>query len=825
MSSSSHAAALAAFQGIGNKSKSEILHDKKNPQKFKIPTESSRVQSLNTGNGNPGSSLGPTQMVRRTSTTTSQFKKPNVVAKASTTGQLKSTPKLHIDLNSIGKATPSTLHLPKGALPMHPNPLKLPQSHQQLQRSDTTSTASLALAAATVSAGNNNNTYNTNTADYPPSTPKGINYHRSIPASSSVSVYSQDSSSIDYFNIQSNPNYNTNSTPAQNHQLQLKKSSSQHSNLSTNDMIQKVKKSIESRMVNSDNKLPKANSSSLDMINQIKNSINSKSKAASQSTTELSQRNQDRLNEIRDTIDMKRIHTPRVTSIDPSNSSFVGPPTSSPLASTPLLSPIASHRNGSGSASISGSSSPVLAPRGPGDFERNAFHNSYSSIGSSIHSSGSELVSILANQQGRVSTEKIQESPMKENAPTIMVDNNEGEPVIVQSLGLLPGLVPGLVGELLNNLAVLLNEQQNSKAAPMKPAGLEESNQYSYFNDLASMMLTVTENDKRVPRRKPPPISQEDFESGTTDYASDLPSLNLNKPFILPDVSSGRQLFEEVNKNAHYQQDDSSTTKFPQFPGLSQHKKNKSKSNIHMKESDYKDNESEEDETSEFETEQPNPVMLETHGSRQQIVKPVQKVQLKTTMRKTNKRKEKKLTFNENKPWKNHTDLSYITEQERKRYEGVWVSNKGLYLSSVVTKLVGVDYGSDLETAQETTPLTKEETSLAAARLSSKLREETNLEDNFHNQTSAELSQLIHGVVVKRIWLRSRLPMETLKGIWALVDFRHDGTLNKAEFIAGMWFVDQCLYGRKLPKKVDAAVWDSLGSIGLNVVVKKKGRR
>ncbi|CAH2352987.1 increased rDNA silencing protein 4 [[Candida] railenensis] len=825
MSSSSHAAALAAFQGIGNKSKSEILHDKKNPQKFQIPTESSRAQSSNTGSGPPASSSGAAQMVRRTSTASSQFKRPSPVAKASTTGQLKSTPKLHIDLNSIGKDTSSTYYSPKGVSPMHPNPSKLPHSHQQLQRSDTTSTASLALAAATVSASSNNS--NTNTADYPPSTPKGINYHRSIPASSSVSVYSQDSSSIDYFNLHSNPNSNTSSTPAQHHQSQLKKSSSQHSNLSTNDMIQKVKKSIESRMVNSDGKSPKANSSSLDMINQIKNSINSKSKAASQSTTELSQRNQDRLNEIRDSIDMKRIHTPRVTSIDPSNSSFVGPPTSSPLASTPLLSPIASHRNGSGSASISGSSSPVLAPRGPGDFERNAFHNSYSSIGSSIHSSGSELVSILANQQGRVSTERITESPMKENAPTIMVehpDNNDGEPVIVQSSGSLPGSVPGL-GESLSGSAVLLNEQQHSRATPMKLAGSEDSNPFSYYNDSASMMSTLTENDKKVLRRKPPPMSQDDFDSGTTDYASDSPSLNPNKPFILPDASSGRQSFEEVQKYAHYQQEDSSTTKFPQFPGLSQHKKNKSKSNIHMKESDYKDNESEEDETSEIETEQPNSVMLETHGSRQQIVKPVQKVQLKTTMRKTNKKKEKKLTFNENKPWKNHTDLSYITEQERKRYEGVWVSNKGLYLSSVVTKLVGVDYGSDSETAPETAPLTKEETSLAAARLSSKLREETNLEDNFHNQTSAELSQLIHGVVVKRIWLRSRLPTETLKGIWALVDFRHDGTLNKAEFLAGMWFVDQCLYGRKLPKKVDAAVWDSLGSIGLNVVVKKKGRR
>ena len=55
--------------------------------------------------------------------------------------------------------------------------------------------------------------------------------------------------------------------------------------------------------------------------------------------------------------------------------------------------------------------------------------------------------------------------------------------------------------------------------------------------------------------------------------------------------------------------------------------------------------------------------------------------------------------------------------------------------------------------------------------------------------------------MVKRIWKRSRLPSDTLEKIWNLIDFRRDGTLNKNEFLVGMWLVDQCLYGRKLPKK------------------------
>lgn len=194
-------------------------------------------------------------------------------------------------------------------------------------------------------------------------------------------------------------------------------------------------------------------------------------------------------------------------------------------------------------------------------------------------------------------------------------------------------------------------------------------------------------------------------------------------------------------------------------------------------------------------------------------------VRLKTTMRKT-----KKKTFDENKPWKNHSELDYVSEQQRKRYEGVWVSNKGQYMNRVVTRLVGVDYDKDESKKILSTKkiLSEKEVSERAAMLSSKVTDDNIPE--LHGLTSVKTHELIHGIVVKRIWSRSKLPQETLALVWELVDYRKDGTLNKVEFIVGMWLVDQCLYGRKLPKLVDELVWASLGSIGISVVVKKKRR-
>lgn len=41
--------------------------------------------------------------------------------------------------------------------------------------------------------------------------------------------------------------------------------------------------------------------------------------------------------------------------------------------------------------------------------------------------------------------------------------------------------------------------------------------------------------------------------------------------------------------------------------------------------------------------------------------------------------------------------------------------------------------------------------------------------------------------------------------------FFDDGTLTCEEFIVGMWLIDQCLYGRKLPKIIPLSVWETIG--------------
>lgn len=98
-----------------------------------------------------------------------------------------------------------------------------------------------------------------------------------------------------------------------------------------------------------------------------------------------------------------------------------------------------------------------------------------------------------------------------------------------------------------------------------------------------------------------------------------------------------------------------------------------------------------------------------------------------------------------------------ITEQERKRYEGVWAANKGLWMPP-----------GDLE-----------------------------------------LSTKVVNLVVRDIWSRSKLPDHVLGEVWDLVDREGLGRLGKEEFVVGMWLIDQRLKGRKLPVKVSESVWFS----------------
>lgn len=111
-----------------------------------------------------------------------------------------------------------------------------------------------------------------------------------------------------------------------------------------------------------------------------------------------------------------------------------------------------------------------------------------------------------------------------------------------------------------------------------------------------------------------------------------------------------------------------------------------------------------------------------------------------------------------------------VTETARKRYEGVWAANKGLWVppENVIYRIF------------------------------------PNLP---HTLISADL--VVH-LVVRDIWSRSRLPAHTLELIWNLVDRSEIGMLSREEFVVGLWLIDETLRGHKIPVKVPDSVWDSV---------------
>lgn len=135
-----------------------------------------------------------------------------------------------------------------------------------------------------------------------------------------------------------------------------------------------------------------------------------------------------------------------------------------------------------------------------------------------------------------------------------------------------------------------------------------------------------------------------------------------------------------------------------------------------------------------------------------------------------------------------------ITERERKRYEAVWASNRGLFLIP--------SPGSGPSTAQ-----TQASSSDPALGL--------------RDRSYEELSEHVASVVVRDIWSRSRLPAPELAEVWDLVYGlgvsgsspegrpRVPGALSKSEFVVGTWLIDQRLRGRKIPPRVSDSVWSS----------------
>lgn len=111
-----------------------------------------------------------------------------------------------------------------------------------------------------------------------------------------------------------------------------------------------------------------------------------------------------------------------------------------------------------------------------------------------------------------------------------------------------------------------------------------------------------------------------------------------------------------------------------------------------------------------------------------------------------------------------------VTEAARKRYEGVWAANKGLWVppESVIYRI---------------------------------------FPDLPHTLVSSDL--VVH-LVVRDIWSRSRLPAHTLELIWNLVDRSQIGMLSREEFVVGLWLIDETLRGHKIPVKVPDSVWNSV---------------
>ena len=122
----------------------------------------------------------------------------------------------------------------------------------------------------------------------------------------------------------------------------------------------------------------------------------------------------------------------------------------------------------------------------------------------------------------------------------------------------------------------------------------------------------------------------------------------------------------------------------------------------------------------------------------------------------------------ERKRWRDQ-----MTERERKRYEGVWAANKGLFLPQPSPNYIDNDPAQD-----------------------------------------------VCNLVTRDIWLRSRLPIHVLEEVWDLVDNRAIGRLKRDEFVVGLWLIDQRLKGRKLPVKVSGSVWTSARGMGLKVKIR-----
>lgn len=137
-----------------------------------------------------------------------------------------------------------------------------------------------------------------------------------------------------------------------------------------------------------------------------------------------------------------------------------------------------------------------------------------------------------------------------------------------------------------------------------------------------------------------------------------------------------------------------------------------------------------------------------------------------------------------------------ITPRQRRRYEAVWASNRGLFLRPNFA----------FEHPDNFVPLPPPDELLSQVDLS--------------RAWEGPEAELVVNIVVRDIWSRSRLPVDELAEVWELVDRRGIGALDKQEFVVGMWLIDQRLRGRKIPTVVGEGVWESARDRVMSVEVR-----
>ncbi|RYP17276.1 hypothetical protein DL766_008939 [Monosporascus sp. MC13-8B] len=152
-----------------------------------------------------------------------------------------------------------------------------------------------------------------------------------------------------------------------------------------------------------------------------------------------------------------------------------------------------------------------------------------------------------------------------------------------------------------------------------------------------------------------------------------------------------------------------------------------------------------------------------------------------------------------------------ITARERKRYEGVWASNRGYLLDRAPDDAHPIPGRNQNRSQSQSQSQNQNQDPKTPHRGEPSGAAEP--ENNNKHPPGGDGKDLVANVVVRDIWARSRLPFDELAEVWDLVDRHGRGALDKTEFVVGMWLIDQRLRGRKIPRKVGDSVWWSANGV------------